>query len=441
VEDLNFLEKSRQFIGKFLHITVLLTLLGAFLFNFRKSIFEDNIKLSIFSVLFIAISYSTYLTNQMNLGGSQHLLILIPAVSMLLTIMFDSRVGLYSTLIISLICAGLRGNDYSFVLLNISAGTFGIYSVRDIKNRIQIYRAMIYIFLGYSLANLLLSFESLGAWSQLLNDASVAGLNSLLSPVLTYGLLIFFEKAFKISTDLTLFELSSTDHPLLKEMYHSSAGTFYHSQSVSRLAEAASEKIGANTLLVKVGALYHDIGKTLSPYYYIENQKPEENLHNSLTPEASVKLIKDHVILGIELGKRHNLPQEIIEFIPTHHGTGLIKVFYDRAVHLYGKENVNRDNYRYAGPKPHTREQAILMLADKCESASRSLESTDPQILENLINNLINLTLQEKELDNAPITLSEVEEIKKVFFTTMMTSKHSRIRYPEQEKLENQNSE
>ena len=436
VEDLNFVQFARQFIGKILHIGFLLGLLGAFLFNFRKTIFDDNVKLTIFSLLFVVISYLTYYLNIVNIGGSAQLLIIIPAVSLLTTIMFDSRVGLYTTLVASLIAAGLRGNDYSLLVLNIIAGSLGVYSVRDIKNRQQIYRGMIFIFMGYLAGNLFLSFESLGNWSKLLKDISYSGINAVVSPMITYTLLRFFERAFKITTDLTLVELSNTDHPLLKEMYQSASGTFYHSQSVARLAEAAAEKIGADTLLIKVGALYHDIGKMISPYYFVENQMPGQNLHNELTPEMSVKVIKDHVIMGMDLGKRHNLPQEIIDFIPTHHGTGLIRVFYDKAVQKYGRENVNKEDYRYAGPKPHTREQAIMMLADKCESASRSISTPEPQTLENLINNLINQTLQEKELDEAPVTLSEVEEIKKVFFNTLMTAKHSRIRYPEQEQLE-----
>lgn len=435
-EDLGIIEYSRQFFGKVLHIAVLLGLLGAFLFNFRKTIFEDNVKLTIFSLLFFAISYLTYYLNVVNIGGSAQLLIIIPAISLLTTIMFDSRVGLYTTLVASLIAAGLRGNDYSLMVLNIVAGSLGVYSVRDIKNRQQIYRGMIFIFAGYFVGNVFLSFESLSSWSKLIRDISYSGINAVVSPMITYTLLRFFEKTFKITTDLTLVELSNTDHPLLKEMYQSASGTFYHSQSVARLAEAAAEKIGADTLLVKVGALYHDIGKMISPYYFIENQMPGQNLHNELTPEMSVKVIKDHVTMGIDLGKRHNLPMEIIEFIPTHHGTGVIRVFYDKAVQRYGREKVNKDEYRYAGPKPHTREQAIMMLADKCESASRSITTPEPQTLENLINNLINQTLQEKELDDSPITLSEVEEIKKVFFNTLMTAKHSRIRYPEQEKLE-----
>jgi len=436
VEDLNPLEKIRQFAGKFLHIAVLLFLLGAFLFNFRKTLFEDNAKLAIFSVLFLAISFLTFYINTINVGGSPQLLIIIPAVSLLTTIMFDSRVGLYSTLVIALISAGLRGNDYSLVVLNVIAGSFAVYSVRDIKYRQQIYRAMFFIFLGYFVGNVFLSFESLSSWSKLLNDIIYSGINALVCPMLTYTLLRFFERVFKITTDLTLVELSSTDHPLLKEMNHAAPGTFYHSQAVARLAESAAERIGADTLLISVGALYHDIGKIIAPHYFIENQGEIVNPHNELSPETSVKVIREHVLQGIELGKKHSLPKEIIQFIPTHHGTGLIRVFYDKAVHKYGKENVNKDDYRYLGPKPHTREQAILMLADKCESASRSIAVPDPQTLENLINNLINQTLQEKELDEAAVTLSEVEEIKKVFFNTLMTTKHARIRYPEQEKLE-----
>jgi len=434
-EDLSIWEKIRQFFGRFLHIAVLTGMLGAFLVHFRKTLFNDNRKLSIFSLLFIAISVLTWYLNKVEIGGSAQLLIVVPLVSLLCTIMFDSRVGLYSTLVTSLIVAGVRGNDYSLAVVNLIAGSFAVYSVRDIQNRQQIYRGMGYIFLGYLIGNVFFSFESLASWSRLFRDLIYSGINSLVSPMLAWTLLRFFEHIFKITTDLTLVDLSSRDQPLLKEMLSSAQGTFDHSQAVSNLAEAAAEKIGAHKLLVKVGGLYHDIGKTISPFYFIENQAGKENIHDNLPPETSARILKEHVLRGIELGKRNNLPQEIINFIATHHGTGLIRTFYDKAVKMYGEENVNEEDFRYEGPRPATREQAIVMLADKCESASRTIKEPGEE-LKNLINNIIETTMNENELSLTPITLKEVSEIKKVFYNLLITTKHSRIRYPGQEKLE-----
>jgi len=202
------------------------------------------------------------------------------------------------------------------------------------------------------------------------------------------------------------------------------------------MVESAAEAIGANPILARVGAYYHDIGKTLNPESFIENQINEENIHEKIKPEESVQLILNHVKKGIELAKEYNLPKEIIDFIPMHHGTMVIAFFYEKAKEIYGEENVDIDEYRYPGPKPNTKETALVMLADACESTVRSLTNAEPQKIENVINNLINARIDDGQLDDAPITFKDITKIKEAFQNILLGQRHKRIRYPNQEELE-----
>jgi len=270
----------------------------------------------------------------------------------------------------------------------------------------------------------------------ILVEFAFAGTNALISPVLTYGLLIFFERLFKITTDLTLLELSNFDRPLLKELARKATGTFNHSMTMGTLAESAAEKIGANSLLARVGAYYHDIGKTLTPQNFVENQLNNQNIHENLTPEESVALIVRHVNEGIELAREHNIPKEIIDFIPMHHGTTVMSFFYEKAKQLYGGEKVDINEYKYPGPKPNTKETTIIMLADGCESAVRSIEEPDPTKVENVIDQIIHARIEDGQLDDSPITFSDISKIKEAFISILLGQHHRRIRYPKQEEIE-----
>jgi cyclic-di-AMP phosphodiesterase PgpH len=267
-------------------------------------------------------------------------------------------------------------------------------------------------------------------------DLAFAGSNALISPVLTYGLLIFFERSFKITTDLTLLELSNFDRPLLKELARRAPGTFNHSMTMGTLAETAAEKINANPLLARVGAYYHDIGKTILPQNFVENQLDNRNIHENLTPEESINIIINHVKGGIELARKHGVPEEIVDFIPMHHGTTTIQFFYDKAIKLYGPDKVSIDDYRYPGPIPNTKETAVVMLADSCESAVRSIENPEPSKVENVINKIIKSRIDEGQLDDSPITFSDISKIKEAFINILMGQHHRRIRYPKQEEME-----
>jgi putative nucleotidyltransferase with HDIG domain len=325
--------------------------------------------------------------------------------------------------------------------MNLFAGVLSVFSVRDIKNRSQIFRSFLFVLIGYLTTILAFGLERFAPLNQILIESAFAGTNALISPVLTYGLLIFFEKIFKITTDLTLVELSNFDRPLLKDLARRAPGTFNHSMTMGTLAEAAAESIRANPLMARVGAYYHDIGKTIMPQNFVENQLNNLNVHENLSPEESVSLIVKHVKEGIVLGEEYRLPKEIIDFIPMHHGTTVISYFYDKAKKLYGEGKVDIDNYRYPGPKPNTKETVIVMLADGCESAVRSIEDPDPLKVENVIGHIIQTRIDENQLDDAPITFHDLTRIKESFTSILVGQRHHRIRYPKQDELEKSTDE
>lgn len=425
-----------QMIGKGLHIAFLLSLLTIYLFLFRKKIFYDNRKLFLLSINFILLSFITFLINQISLNAPIQFFIFIPASAMLITIIFDSRVGFYSTVILALVTGAIKGNDYSFMAMNLFASALSVYTVRDIKNRSQIFRSFLFILLGYAIAISAFGLEGFAPSESIFMEFAFAGTNALISPVLTYGLLIFFERFFKITTDLTLLELSNFDRPLLRELARKAPGTFNHSMTMGTLAEAAAERVGANPLLARVGAYYHDIGKTISPQNFVENQLDSQNVHENLSPEESVNMIIKHVTEGINLAKEYDVPREIIDFIPMHHGTMIIAYFYDKARKLYGDEKVKVEDYKYPGPKPNTKETAIIMLADGCESAVRSIDEPDPAKVENLVSKIIESRITDGQLDESPITFSDVSKIKEAFTGILLGQHHRRIRYPKQDEME-----
>jgi hypothetical protein len=425
-----------QSVGKFIHISFLLTIFVIYLFLFRKKIFHDNGKLLLMASTLLLLAFITFLTNMLSLPVPMSFFIFIPAASMLMTIIFDSRIGFYTTIIFSLVIGALRGNDYSFAAMNIFAGALSVFTVRDIKNRSQIFRSFLFIFLGYIIAIFAFGLEQFASPQTLLIEISFAAINAFISPVLTYGLLIFFERIFNITTDLTLLELSNFESPLLKELARKAPGSFNHSMTVGTLAETAAERIGANPLLARVGAYYHDIGKTITPQNFVENQLNNQNVHEGLTPEESVNVIIRHVNEGIGLAMENKVPHEIINFIPMHHGTSVISYFYDKAKKLYGTENVNINDYCYPGPKPDSKETAIVMLADSCESAVRSIDNPDRTKVENVIDTIIKDRISSGQLNDAPVTFSDIPKIKESFITILIGQHHKRIKYPKQEEME-----
>lgn len=440
-EEIGAWTRVLQTLGKFLHVLTLVGLFSIYIFLFRKRIYNDNSKIFLISIIIVLISFIAFLINQISVNAPIQLLILVPVVSMLLTIFFDSRVGFYSTVVMALIVGGLRGNDYALSVMNLFAGALAAYTVRDIKNRNQIFRSFLFILLGYVVSIIAFGMERFAPWEEILIQCGFAASNALFSPVLTYGLIIFFEKIFKITTEITLLELTDYNTPLLKDLAKHAQGTFNHSLTMGNMVESAAEDVGANPLLVRVGALYHDIGKSQNPNAFVENQMDNYNIHDQLTPEESAITIIEHVHQGIKLAEDENLPTEIIDFISTHHGTLLVSYFYEKEAEAKGKENVDIEKYRYPGPKPSTKETALLMMADACESAVRAMTEPTPEKIENVVTNIISSRLKDGQLEESPLTFADLTKIKKSFCTTLVALHHKRIRYPKQDELESESKE
>ncbi|MBI4536054.1 MAG: HDIG domain-containing protein [Ignavibacteriae bacterium] len=429
-----------QLLGICLHVTIVITLYGIYLYLFRKGIFSNNRRLTLIAFLILLEGFFAYLTYQLNVVAPIEYLIFVPTASMLLTILFDSRVGFYGTVTIAFLIAGVRGNDYSIALASLVAGALSVYTVRDVKNRTQIFRSLGFIFLGYAITIVALALERFESMGVVFEQIIFALANATISPVLTYGLLIFFERVFKVTTDLTLIELSHFNHPLLRLLGERAPGTYHHSMTMAGLAEAAAAAVGANEVLARVGACFHDIGKIEKPTYFVENQKGSRNRHDRLSPRMSSLIIANHVKEGIALAREYKLPEEVIEFIPMHHGTTRIEYFYRKALKLAETsddptkvDEINEQDYRYPGPKPQTKETGIMMLADAIEATARTLDDPSPQKLEVAIDELIKKRFEEGELDECPLTLKDLTKIKAAFLGVLVGIYHARIKYPEAE--------
>ncbi|OYV86484.1 MAG: hypothetical protein B7Z63_03930 [Ignavibacteriae bacterium 37-53-5] len=423
-----------QFGGKFLMMLVIIGLLSIYLFLFRKKIFYNNKMLLLIAVIFIFEGLLMYFAFTAQTTLPVQYLVLVPVASMILTIVFDSRVAFQSTVAIALMVGAMKGNDFGAAFTALSAGALAVYTVRDIKNRTQIFRSLVFIFLGYAVATLAVSFQRGEDAPTILADFSLIAVNSVLSPIITFGLLIFFEKVFSIATDLTLLELSDFNQPLLRELSQKAPGTFHNSIIVGTLAEKAAEAVGANSILARVGAYYHDIGKTLKPEYFIENtMESNKSKHEWLPPDISVQMVMSHVTEGIELGRKYHLPQRILDFIPMHHGTTLVAYFYGKALKRpFATGDVSEGDYRYEGPRPRSKETAIVMLADSVEAATRSLPEKSMGNIVSMIDAIVKSRYEEGQLDETNLTFGDLTRIKENFLAVLSGIYHKRIEYPVQ---------
>lgn len=424
-----------QYVGKVLTVLILAILTAFFLYYIRRNIFDDNNKLILISSLIILVCFVAYISLKINVNAPVEYLIFVSVASILFTILFDSRLSFYMTIICCFLIASIRGGDYTIAFVSFCGCVLAIFSVQNIKNRSQIFRSFYFMLIGYTLSILAVGLDKTEEPSKILMQVLFGGINSMLSPIIAYGLLIFYERTFKITTDLTLLELSDFNHPLLKELSSKAPGTFHHSIVMGNLSEAAAEAIGANSTLARVGCYYHDIGKTLKPQYFIENQL-DHNKHENLNPNISTKLIISHVKDGIELAKKYNLPQEIIDFIPMHHGTTLVSYFFNKAKFAAKSEEISDYIYRYPGPKPQTKETGIVMLADAIEASTRAIEEPTPQKIETRIDDVIKARFMEGELDECELTFKDLTKIKQSFIKILVGIHHHRIKYPDQKKLE-----
>jgi cyclic-di-AMP phosphodiesterase PgpH len=428
------INRAATFAGKYLHALAIMWLFSMYMFLFRKSIFHDNAKLAMIALIIMSAAASAWCTRLYEGEMPMKFLILVPVASMLLGIVFDSRVAFYGTVVASLLAAGVRGNDHSVVLCSLAAGALAVYTVRDIKKRTQLFRSITFIFIGYAISILALALERYDAPAIVGNQLLMAGVNAVISPVITYGILIFFERVLHVTTDLGLLDLANFNHPLLKELSLKTPGTFHHSVSMSALAEAAAETVGANPVLTRVGALYHDIGKIVNPMMFVENQLGELNKHEAINPKKSARIISAHVADGIRLGREYGIPEEVLRFIPMHHGKTKIGFFYEQALEQsVSSDLVSEKDFRYVGPRPNSKETAIVMLADAVEASTRSIADPTAEKIEENIDAIVKSRFMEGELDESNLTLSDLTKIRESFLTILLGVYHPRLKYPEKD--------
>ncbi|MEO0560046.1 MAG: HDIG domain-containing metalloprotein [Bacteroidota bacterium] len=420
----------RTGIGRLILVVSTLTLFFLYLYLLRPVLFSDTRKMLLVTLL-LSISLAGYFVAGL-IGGAAPYAVPVALTSVLLTIVFDSRVGSFATITLALLGGLIFGYDFELAFVTLVAGVLAVFSVRDVKNRSQLLATAGLVLVVSAL--LLLGFDLLRAapfGTNFLRELAVAPIHAVFL-LLSGPILLVLERVFRETTDITLLELSDTNRPLLKELSLRAPGTFNHSLQVANLAEAAADAVGVNALRARVGALYHDIGKMRKPEYFIENQQPGENPHEKLKPSMSALVIAAHVKDGIELGREYNLPEVVVDFISSHHGTGLMEYFYRRAQELTD-EDVDEAEYRYPGPRPATNEQAIVMLADSVEAASRSLEKPTPKKLETLIDGIFASRVADGQLDHSSLTFSDLTTVKETFHALLCGIYHFRVKYPDQE--------
>lgn len=429
------LERWQRYVGQGLIMLNIFIVFFMYIYLYRRRIFDNN---AMFLLVFLVISLVCIASAILGvMEGFSHYMIPVALAPVILTIIFDSRVGLMTTITVALITGFLHGNDYEYVLATIVACSLAVFSVRDIKNSSQFYLTTPgLLFVSYAFVLLAFTMTKLGAWGTFMNNLGFLVPNAM-GIWLTAPLIWLIERVFRVTTDVSLLELSDTNRPILKDLMNRAPGTFHHSLQVANLSEAAAASIGANSLMCRVGGLYHDIGKLDKPEYFVENQTGR-NEHDKLKPRMSALVIKNHVSKGVKMAKEINLPDVIIDFIRSHHGTSTIKYFYEKASNQpENKQEVQEEDFRYDGPIPHTKETGILLLADGIEAASRAMKDPSYSKLENLVNRLVDERIAEGQLSNTSLTFQNLSVIKESFLKILVGMYHGRIEYPDQEKLDN----
>ncbi len=416
-------------LGQLILVFSLIIVLYLFLYNFRREILKD-IRMTLF-ILFLLLLM--VFVSMMTIRYSTVNFYLVPfaIVAIIMRTFFDERLALFAHTIILLLIGFFAPNSFEFVFLNFIAGIVAIFSLTNLYRRSKLFLTAGIIFLTYSTLyfGIAVIQERSIASIEYMNFAWFGG-NGLLV-LITYPLLYIFEKSFGFISDATLMELSDTNQPLLRKLAEEAPGTFQHSIQVANLAEAAIFEIGGNPLLVRTGALYHDIGKMSDPGYFIENQTSGYNPHDELDFEESAQKIISHVPKGVEMAKKHNLPEQIIDFIRTHHGTTRVQYFYRSYLKEYPNDEVDLQKYTYPGPKPFSRETAVLMMADSVEAASRSLKKTDVESIDNLVESIINSQVGEEQFTDTDITFRDITIIKDIYKNKLRNIYHARVEYPE----------
>lgn len=424
-------EKRLTLAGQILYVGIFLFCFMVYLELFRTDYYERKGPLTLLFALIVFFSVTSSFMVEQNLSS----IYIVPfaMIPIIIRVFLDSRTAFMVHITIILLCSITLRFPHEFILLQVVAGMTAIYSLRELSQRSQLLRTALVVFISYAL--LYFAFE-------LIHEDDLTKLNTrmyiyfMINGILllfAYPLLFLLEKTFGFTSDVTLVELSNINNRLLREMSEVAPGTFQHSLQMANLAAAAANKIGGKSQLVRTGALYHDIGKMVNPAFFTENQSGV-NPHKSLNYEQSAQVIISHITDGLKLAEKHNLPKVIKDFISTHHGRGLTKYFYISYKNEHPDEEVDPEKFRYPGPNPFTKEQAILMMADSVEAASRSLPEYTEESISTLVDKIIDAQVSDGYFKECPITFKDIAMVKALFKEKLKTMYHTRISYPELKK-------
>lgn len=421
--------KNQYFIltGYAILVAIVFIMLFLFLKKFRPQVYENNTKLTfiIFNILLMVV------ITTMVVKYDETYVFVVPLciLPLIIKTFFDVRLALFVHVLTVLVLGFVVPNSFEYIFLQIIAGIVTILTVSELYKRANLFISVAQITIIYIIGYLAFHVIHEGSLQNIVWVTLTLFLLNGMITLFVQPLIYIYEKMFGLVSDVSLLELSDTNSKLLKELSNKAPGTFHHSLQVSNLAEAAAHEIGANAMLVRVGALYHDVGKMLNPTYFTENQITNVNPHDELSPLDSARIIIDHVINGIELARKNKLPDRVIDFIRSHHGTTSVYYFLKKQQELDPK--VNADDFRYPGPIPFSKETAILMMADSVEAASKSLKNPTYLIIDQFVDKIIAGQMGADQFINADITFKEIQSIKKIFKQKLTNIYHLRVEYPE----------
>ncbi len=431
------LDNLWSYLGRLILLSVVISLFFTFLYMYRMDVFSDWKMILLMSIIMLFQMLLAYLI--INYFQFSEYLVPISVGALTLTILFDARIGFMSTVAVAILVGLMMGQNIDFVISSLFISTVGVYNIRELRKRSQLFTTMFALIGASIIVIIAIGLFKEQSWSKIILDLQILTLNCFLAPIITYGLIGLTEMIFEVTTDLTLIELLDYDRPLLKRAQRETNGTFNHSIVVGNLAEACATAIGAHSLLCRVGAYYHDIGKMIKPDYFIENQYASDNKHDAIKPTMSAKIIRSHVNNGLQLAKEYGLPKIVSDFIPMHHGTTRVEYFYRQALEAVDgdKSKIDESQFRYPGPKPNTKETGILMICEAIEAAVRSIKNPDIMKIEAMIDKIIKQRIDDGQLSECPLTLDELNKIKGTvdgntgMLHVLRGIYHIRIEYPD----------
>ncbi|NLL61975.1 MAG: HDIG domain-containing protein [Candidatus Atribacteria bacterium] len=423
----------KNIFGLLLNNTVLILLLNQYLYTYHRATYDDIQKLILLGVIYMVAIFIAKIAS-----GISGYLIPTAFASMLIAITLDPRLALWMTFLITFNIGFILSGEMNYLVTSLAGGLVSVFCIRKATQRSSLTRAGLFI-AGINIFSITaLGFVYRNSIDFILKNATWGVLNGFASVILTIGILPFLESFFDITSSFKLMELSNPNQPLLKQLLVEAPGTYHHSVVVGNLAEAAADEIEANSLLARVGAYYHDVGKLKRPYFFSENQEAYKNIHDEMEPSLSALVIASHVKDGVDTARKYKLPKKIVDIINQHHGTGLISYFYHRALQTTEEKTgeVNEGIYRYSGPKPQSKEAGIILLADMLEAEARTLTNPTASRIKSLAQNVINRNVVNGQLDDCNLTLRELSRINDVFSRILTGMFHNRVEYPDEELIE-----